>query len=184
MSSLEGQILKNVITSLGKIQKAGEITITKYGFEGAAIYHLNRMYRQNPSLPLCIDLKPQWNLAQVLTCLKSAKNNSEGLKNMKLSKASIELVKSQTSREAFLHPEIVAQKVKCLQFQIDSLRPIDEAISTAGGVCWSELTPRLQLKKFPSIQLCGEMLDWDAPTGGYLLQAAIASGFCVGTTPN
>jgi predicted flavoprotein YhiN len=53
-------------------------------------------------------------------------------------------------------------------------------ISTSGGVSWKELNSDLSLKKFPNIQLCGEMLDWDAPTGGYLLQASIASGFCAG----
>jgi uncharacterized flavoprotein (TIGR03862 family) len=182
LEKMEGEILKNVVTSIGDFQKAGEVTLTKYGFEGAAIYHLNRAYRENPNLPLSIDLKPQWNVAHVLDCLKSTKNNTEGLKKMKLSKAAIFLLKSETEKEIFLNPESLAQKIKNLSLKIESLRPIDEAISTSGGVSWTELENDLSLKKFPNIKLCGEMLDWDAPTGGYLLQASIASGFCVGST--
>ncbi len=180
IDQLEGEILKNVVTSIGDFQKAGEVTLTNYGFEGAAIYHLNRSFRENPNLPLCIDLKPQWTDAQVLACLKLAKNNTEGLKKMKLSKAAIFLLKSETEKATFLVPESLAQKIKNLSLKIESLRPMDEAISTSGGISWKELNSDLSLKKFPNIQLCGEMLDWDAPTGGYLLQAAIASGFCVG----
>jgi predicted flavoprotein YhiN len=180
LNKMEGEILKNVVTSIGDFQKAGEVTLTNYGFEGAAIYHLNRSFRENPNLPLCIDLKPQWNDAQVLACLKSVKNNTEGLKKMKLSKAAIFLLKSETEKETFLNPESLALKIKNLSLKIESLRPMDEAISTSGGVSWKELNSDLSLKKFPNIQLCGEMLDWDAPTGGYLLQASIASGFCAG----
>ncbi len=99
---------------------------------------------------------------------------------MKLSKAAIFLLKSETEKATFLDPESLAQKIKNLSLKIKSLRPMDEAISTSGGISWKELNSDLSLKKFPNIQLCGEMLDWDAPTGGYLLQAAIASGFCVG----
>ncbi len=182
LEKMEGEILKNVVTSIGDFQKAGEVTLTNYGFEGAAIYHLNRAYRENPNLPLSIDLKPQWNVAHVLDCLKSTKNNTEGLKKMKLSKAAIFLLKSETEKEIFLNPESLAQKIKNLSLTIESLRPIDEAISTSGGVSWTELENDLSLKKFPNIKLCGEMLDWDAPTGGYLLQASIASGFCTGST--
>lgn len=180
VDKIEGEILKNVVTSIGDFKKAGEITLTNYGFEGAAIYHLNRSFRENPNLPLCIDFKPQWNLAQVFSCLKSAKNSTEGLKKMKLSKGAIFLLKSEIEKELFLNPESLAQKIKNLRLKIESLRPMDEAISTSGGISWIELEEDLSLKKFPNIKLCGEMLDWDAPTGGYLLQASIASGFCAG----
>jgi hypothetical protein len=181
IDKMAGEILKNVVTSIGDFKKAGEVTLTNYGFEGAAIYHLNRSFRENPNLPLCIDLKPQWNDAQVLACLKSARNNTEGLKKMKLSKAAIFLLKSETEKATFLVPESLAQKIKNLSLEIESLRPMDEAISTSGGVSWTELESDLSLKKSPQIQLCGEMLDWDAPTGGYLLQASIATGFCAGS---
>lgn len=181
LEKMEGEILKNVVTSIGDFQKAGEVTLTNYGFEGAAIYHLNRAFRENPHLSLCIDLKPQWSQAQVLACLKSAKNNTEGLKKMKLSKGAIFLLKSEIEKELFLNAESLAKKIKKLRLKIESLRPMDEAISTSGGVAWNELESNMSLKKFSTIQLCGEMLDWDAPTGGYLLQASIATGFCAGS---
>lgn len=181
-SSFEGHVIKNVVARMGTQEKKGEITLTNYGFEGAPIYHLNRAFRNNPMDPLLIDFKPQWPLERVIKILASAPNPSQGLKNLKLSKAAIWLLKSELSKADYTDLNRLAAHVKSLPLQMHSLRSIDEAISTAGGIDWNELNSDFSLKKFPRVFACGEMLDWDAPTGGYLLQAAFATGHWVGNS--
>ena len=183
-SELEGSIAKNVVVSHNEIQRAGEITFTAYGFEGSPIYFLNGSFRENPALPVYIDFKPQFTTDAVLETLQTSKNATEGLKKLKLAKAAIWLLKSELTKEEFIQPQILSQKIKSFAVQIHSLRPIEEAISTSGGVSWSEIDEDLSLKKFPNVSVCGEMLDWDAPTGGYLLQACFAGGYCAGMGRN
>lgn len=176
-----GTVIKNIALSHGNLSRKGEITITEYGFEGAPVYYLNGSFRKHPEEPVYIDFKPQWSEAQVLEIIRNAKNASEGLKQLKLSKAAIWLVKNALSKADFIQPELLASKIKHFSLHIQSLRPIEEAISTSGGVSWKAVNEDLSLKKFPHVRICGEMLDWDAPTGGYLLQACFATGFCAGT---
>ena len=180
LASIEGQPIKNVVVKHGNSSKMGEITLTNYGLEGSPIYYLNRSFRNNNSALLKLDFKPKTEINKLVEVLSTAKNFTEGLKMLKLSKGAIWLLKSEVSKEDFMDVQILAERIKNLEVKIDSLRPMEEAISTAGGVCWSELNDNLSLKKFPSISLCGEMLDWDAPTGGYLLQGCFASGFVAG----
>lgn len=177
---IAGEVLKNISVRHGNQCKLGEMTLTEYGLEGTAIYHLNAHFRSHADVPLKIDFKPQFDYEKVLEHLKTGKNPTVGLKSLKLSKAAIWLLKSALSKEDFLDLEKLAFQVKNFELQVDSLRPIDEAISTAGGVSWKALNEDFSLKNFPSVKVCGEMLDWDAPTGGYLLQACFASGFWVG----
>jgi predicted flavoprotein YhiN len=80
----------------------------------------------------------------------------------------------------FATVEDLAAEVKACRVELSGARPVSEAISSAGGVLWSELDENLMLRNFPGIYVCGEMIDWDAPTGGYLLQAAFALGTRVG----
>jgi predicted flavoprotein YhiN len=84
------------------------------------------------------------------------------------------------SKEAFNNPAQLAAAIKALPITLQAARPLDEAISTAGGVLFEVLTPDLMLEKLPSVFCAGEMLDWEAPTGGYLLQACFASGHRAG----
>ena len=76
-------------------------------------------------------------------------------------------------------PSKLAQAIKALPVQLSATRPMDEAISTAGGVSWEGLSPVLETNALPGVFCAGEMLDWEAPTGGYLLTATMASGVCV-----
>lgn len=176
-----GTVIKNIALSHGNLSRKGEITITEYGFEGATVYYLNGSFRQHPEEPVYIDFKPQWSETQVLERIRTAKNPSEGLKQLKLPKAAIWLIKNELSKADFIQPELLASKIKHFPLQMQSLRPMEEAISTSGGISWKALNEDLSLKKFPDVRVCGEMLDWDAPTGGYLLQACFASGFSAGT---
>ena len=180
LSEIEGSPIKNVLVSHGSLSKMGEITLTNYGLEGSPIYYLNPSYRNHQDLPLTIDFKPKTAASKLVDVLANAKNSSEGLKILKLSKGAIWMLKSELTKQEFTNPEMLASRIKAFQVPVASLRPIEEAISSAGGVCWTELNENLRLKVFPSIAICGEMLDWDAPTGGYLLQGCFASGFVVG----
>ena len=86
-------------------------------------------------------------------------------------------LKDCTSKEQFLEREILAGLIKKLPLEIRSLRPVDEVISTVGGIGMHEINESFAAIHFPNTYLIGEMLDWDAPTGGYLIQGCVASGF-------
>lgn len=179
-TELEGQRIKNVNVRFGKSSRLGDVVITKTGLEGAPIYFINKDYRANRSGELCIDLKPNKTKEEIQKTLVRSKNSTEGLKKLNLSKTVIQLIKLRTTKEEFSSAEYLASIVKEFKFRILGLRPIDEAISTVGGVSMEAIHENFQLKKLPNVFVCGEMLDWDAPTGGYLIQGCISSGRIVG----
>ncbi|MEZ4889081.1 MAG: TIGR03862 family flavoprotein [Crocinitomicaceae bacterium] len=171
-----GNVLKNTSISIGNTSRFGEIELTKYGFEGAPIYALNAQVRAGAKF-LKLDLKPSKSYDELLQFYKQYKGNkTEFLKAIKLSKSAIDLIKKQLTKEQFTDSEILVQSIKELTFPIQALRPIDEAISTVGGVDMNEITMNFELKNHPNHFCIGEMVDWDAPTGGYLLQACFAQG--------
>lgn len=178
---LEGQYLKNIKVSFGNHHKVGEIVFTKYGIEGSPIYFINRFTRKF-SFPLIIevDLKPNVSEIEILEQLKSSEKISSVLKKkLKLSATAFNLLKT-LDKETFTNIELLAQLIKKFPIEILSFRPIDEVISTSGGVAFSALNSNLELKNFPNVYCAGEMIDWEAPTGGYLLQACFSTGFWVG----
>lgn len=180
-ADLEAQTLKNVVVHLGEQQKMGELVFTTYGIEGAPIYYMNRFVRHlDFPFEMHIDLKPTYSLEQlqkvlqhnkqaITTCLKTQLN---------LAKTSIALLKL-LPKEVFMSADLLAAAIKAYPLTVTSLRPLEEVISTAGGVSWSALNLDLSLKAYPNIYCIGEMLDWEAPTGGYLLQACLANGHFV-----
>ena len=89
----------------------------------------------------------------------------------------IELLKTLLTKDEFTYLEDLAKKIKHLPITITAMAPIDEAISTVGGIALSEIDSNFQLKKLPNNYCIGEMLDWDAPTGGYLLQGCFSMGY-------
>lgn len=179
-AEMEGQVIKNVLVKHHLTERMGEITITNYGLEGGPVYYLNGSFREHPQLPIVIDLKPQWEIEKVQAVMAAAKNATEGLKKLKLSKAAIWLLKVELTKAAFTDPEVLSRQLKNLKLHVTGLRPMEEAISTSGGVSWEAVDAQLALKKYPNVSVCGEMLDWDAPTGGYLLQACFATGYFAG----
>ena len=176
----EGEIIKNCLVKLNGIEKFGEVVLTAYGLEGSPIYFLNKAYRIHRKSDLIIDFKPTKSLTEIKVILEKSKTNSEGLKNLKLSKSVQQFIKQNTSKEEFSDKSKLAKVIKNFNFSIDSLRPIDEVISTIGGVSLNAINSNFSLKAYPSIFVCGEMLNWDAPTGGYLIQACVSMGYCVG----
>lgn len=177
---LQGQYLKNIKVYFQENHKVGEVVFTKYGIEGSPIYYLNRFTRKHDfPVIIDIDLKPNVTESEILAELKSSDKISPVLKrNLKLSTTAINLLKT-LDKESYLDIGNLAKTIKKFPIEVLSFRPIDEVISTAGGVAFSELNSNLELKKFPNVYCAGEMIDWEAPTGGYLLQACFSTGFWV-----
>lgn len=180
---LQGQYLKNIKLSFKNEMKIGEIVFTKYGIEGSPVYFMNRFTRKYDfPLILNIDLKPNLSQAEIFKELQSADKISSVLKRkLKVSTTAINLLKT-LDKETYTNIEFLANKIKNFPIEVLSFRPIDEVISTAGGVAFAALNSRLELKDFPNVYCVGEMIDWEAPTGGYLLQGCFSTGFWVGNS--
>jgi uncharacterized flavoprotein (TIGR03862 family) len=179
----EGSPLKNIaISCLNKSQK-GEAVITRFGLEGNAIYALSPQIREElenqQKATVFLDLKPTLSFEDLHQKIKKStlKKTSEKLqKELKLSPAQIGLLKKYLSKETYLNPELLAQNIKKLGIEIDGSALLNDAISTTGGVQLHAVDENFQLKKLKNQYCIGEMLDWDAPTGGYLLQACFSMG--------
>lgn len=187
-SRFAGQPLKAVAARFGNIQRQGEFVLTKHGVEGSLIYALSSPLRdaieRDGSAVLRIDLAPGRDLARLVADLKTPQGH-DSLANHLRRRAGIEGIKAALLREVaapeqLRDPTQCAALIKALPLTLVAPRPIDEAISTAGGVKLDALDDDLMLKNLPSIFCTGEMLDWEAPTGGYLLTACIASGYRTG----
>jgi len=190
LKEAEGLPMKNLIASAGKTSIRGEIVITRYGLEGAPIYKLGPELRLQltadhpPKLEIHIDFKPDLTHEQLIFKLGKVKRNfvREARRRWKLDPATCALLKHLPNRGPWRTAEQLAHEVKHCCIPLTGPRPIAEAISSAGGIAWDEITEELSLKKLPNIFVAGEMIDWDAPTGGYLLQGCFSTGTHVGHT--
>ena len=166
------------------LRRQGECIITDTGIEGGLIYALSAPLRDamTPSTPatLYLDLLPDWTPSRVLSELqhpRGARSMSSHLQSrLKLKGAKAALLRECTSAEDFRDMHKLAQAIKELPVRLRAPRPIDEAISSAGGVPFEAMKDDLMLHRMPGVFCAGEMLDWEAPTGGYLLTACFASG--------
>lgn len=180
LSTLEGKILKNVVVSCGDQQCSGDIVCTSYGLEGKPVYAVNRELSKQEKPQLTIDFKPQIQLNKITEVLQKAKSPTLGLKELKLGEVAVFWLKNFVSKEKFTTPKELAKLIKAFPIGIKGFRPLDEVISTAGGVNTEELSESGSLNKFPNVFCAGEMINWDAPTGGYLIQGCVSSGYVVG----
>lgn len=178
----EGEPLKNISLSCsGKMQK-GELVITEFGLEGNAIYALSPEIQSgltaNGSAAIFLDLKPALTFEEVQQIItNSGSKTTETLKRkLNLSQAQIQLLKSTLSKEEFLDTTMLSEKIKSLPLIVLDAAPLDEAISSTGGIALEEVTGNFELHKLKNTFCIGEMLDWNAPTGGYLLQACFSMG--------
>jgi predicted flavoprotein YhiN len=174
----EGLPLKNIAVSAEDSLSLGELVITKYGLEGGPIYKLGPAIRSLPSPEITIDFKPTFTSEQLIAKMESAKKDliKEATIRWKLNPATHALLADHYRHTKPISVEDLAKTIKNFRIPLTQSRPIDEAISSAGGIKWSELDANLMLKKLPGVYCAGEMLDWEAPTGGYLLQACFATG--------
>ena len=185
-SNHAGKPLKNIAASVNGITQKGEAMLTEYGLEGNALYPLvpeiRNLLSQNLQAQIILDLKPFNTEEQLLQKVKG--KNSTATKKyaeiFNLNSTQLSLIKAFTTKESFLNPELFAKKLKQINLPINSIRPIEEAISTVGGIDLFEMNPDFSFKKRPNCFAIGEMLDWDAPTGGFLLQGSFAMGQWVG----
>ncbi len=163
----------------------GECVATQYGIEGSAIYAISATLRElvdrDGHADLALDLVPGRTQAQLQTALakpRGGRSLSEHLRRSAgLHGVKAGLLHEALPREALQDPARLAATIKRLPLRLLRPRPIDEAISSAGGVRLEALDERLMLRALPGVFAAGEMLDWEAPTGGYLLTACFASGW-------
>lgn len=181
-----GSPLKNCLFRCGHAERKGEAVLTDFGIEGSGIYPLSAAIRESligkGSAELLIDLKPDLDKEEIRERLQNRGSQSvkEVLaKKLNLSAVQVELLKYDTTKEAYHDPVALSAIIKAFPLSIRGFAPIDEAISTVGGIALEELSEELELKKLPGHYAIGEMLDWDAPTGGYLLQACFSMGYAL-----
>ena len=177
MQPFFGQPVKNVELTVAGQRSRGEFVITQSGVEGGAIYALGRMLRQTPLAQ--IDFAPQLSI-QVLRAMISNRKPTDSLGNFLRKSVKLDATKRallfELTRPMPRDTDGLVAAIKAAPLPLSGSRPIDEAISTAGGLSWEALTPELMLKDVPGVFCAGEMLDWDAPTGGYLITACLATG--------
>jgi uncharacterized flavoprotein (TIGR03862 family) len=184
-----GQPLKSVAASLAQTGEwiRGEALITEHGIEGGLIYALGPRLRDRIALTgsaiLLIDLAPQRSIAGLAQALAESRASSS-LAN-RLRRINIDGVKAGLLREAGAAKSgedvaLLAAMIKALPIGLLAPRPLEEAISTAGGIGFEALDDRLMIRRLPGVFCAGEMLDWEAPTGGYLLTGCFATGRAAG----
>ncbi len=188
-----GQPVKSVVASFVdvggvEIRRRGEFVVTEHGVEGSLIYALSAPLRdaveQAGVATLVLDLLPDHDAQRVrdevarprgARSLSSHLQSRLGLKGVKMA-----LLHESLSRQDMNDPAALAAAIKALPICLISTRPLDEAISSAGGVLFEALDENLMIRDLPGVFCAGEMLDWEAPTGGYLLTACLATGFVAG----
>ncbi|HNE03961.1 MAG TPA: TIGR03862 family flavoprotein, partial [Anaerolineales bacterium] len=180
----DGQPVKSVIVSFGAFHQQGEFIITQEGVEGSLVYAASALLRDaieaSGTATMTLDLAPDRTEAQLVERLSKPRGSRSmashlekavGIKGVKAG-----LLREFVPKEEFTNEVRLAFYIKNLPVPLVATRPLDEAISSAGGVRFEMLDQGLMLKHHPGIFCAGEMIDWEAPTGGYLLTACFASG--------
>lgn len=172
-----GAPIKGGAWSAGPFSSRGEASLSARGLEGGGIYSVSRGVREGHALT--VDLLPDLTVPEI-TARLSRPRGKASLSNhlrkvLNLTPAQIALVQ-EMARPLPDGLRATARVLKALPIRNTGLRPMDEAISTAGGVPFSALDENLMLRDLPGIFVAGEMLDWEAPTGGYLISACLATG--------
>ncbi|GAB4432651.1 MAG: TIGR03862 family flavoprotein [Turneriella sp.] len=172
LAEAEQQPLKNVIFSSSRGGKKGDLLITSYGIEGTPIYACGQ------TGPCTIDLKPDLTEVQLVERLNSAKENLSPMRRIKqtlnFSRVALALLYHHAPAELPPDSPGLASLIKAFPLELLASRPLTEAISSAGGLSLTEIDQDFQLRKLPGVYAVGEMLDWTAPTGGFLIQACVA----------
>ena len=179
----EGTPLKNITITCNSITQKGEAVITKFGLEGNSIYGLSPQIREQlnakSNATIFIDFKPSLTVENVHSklTLSTYRNTTETLKKeLKLSTSQIDLLKTYLPKASYLNIDTLTKNIKEFPLEIMNTAPIDEAISTVGGIDLKAISKNFELVVLPHQYCIGEMVDWDAPTGGYLLQACASMG--------
>lgn len=186
-----GAPLKRISLSCGDMVQRGEAVVTQTGLEGGAVYALSRPMRaglaEHGKAVLLADLRPDLSVDEIAAKLTRAgeAKRSDTLTNrlrkaLALDPVAIGLLREAHGVDLPREPQALAEAIKAAPLDVQGLRPIDRAISSAGGIRFDALDDAFMLKARPGTFVAGEMLDWEAPTGGYLLQACFATGVAAG----
>lgn len=177
MNTQLGKPLKSVVFITDNRKVSGEAVISEEGLQGRGIYEITRDLRQNHDLK--IDLLPDLSVEKIAHALNKPKAKASQSnfwrKALKLGSEKQALL-NEFGRPIPQAARNLATLMKSLPVRYEGLHPIEEAISTGGGVPFDAIDDALMLKSMPGIFCAGEMLDWEAPTGGYLISAALATG--------
>jgi uncharacterized flavoprotein (TIGR03862 family) len=178
LKDAEGLPLKNVRLTSSRGTRKGDLIITKYGMEGTPVYTLGEVGE------VSLDLKPDLTLDQIISKCKAVKENFSPFRRVKkqlnLCPAALALLFHMDSGAGLKDLTLLAKMIKNFPIRFLAPQALTEAISSAGGLQMSELNQNLMLKKYPGVFAAGEMLNWDAPTGGFLIQACVSQGYRAG----
>ncbi len=183
----EGEPLKNIALSFAGRTERGDAMITRYGVEGGAVYAHSAALRDAVAdaghASIEIDLRPDLSPLQIMAKLerrRPGQSTAQTLrKALNLSPIAINLMRESHGIALPSDSDALAARIKSVPLTLTGTQSIDRAISTAGGVDFMTLDESLMLRALPGVYAAGEMLDWEAPTGGYLLQASFATGVAV-----
>ncbi|MCV9921554.1 TIGR03862 family flavoprotein [Pseudomonas sp. BT-42-2] len=189
VNKFAGAPLKNIALSVpGSAARKGEFILTAQGVEGSLVYAWSAQVREAINragkATLLLDLLPDRPVEKIAQALAKPRGSRSMAKHLH-SQLGIDGVKAALLREltdqaSFADPQALAAAIKALPIELVRARPLDEAISSAGGVRFEGMDEGLMLRQLPGVFCAGEMLDWEAPTGGYLLTACFASGLRAG----
>ena len=184
----DGHPLKSVVLSFGSFRQQGEFIVTREGVEGSLVYAAAALLRDEIEAKgravMLLDLVPdrthEWLVGKLSKPRGSRSMASHLEKTVGIKGVKAGLLREFLSKEDFSNVESLAHFIKSLPVPLMATRPLDEAISSAGGVTFESLDENLMLRSLPGVFCAGEMLDWEAPTGGYLITACMASGYAAG----
>jgi len=182
LDRFEGQPLKNVALSVTNTLVRGDCVVTAKGLEGGPVYAHSAQLRGSIAQPeratLLIDMQPDLTVDQLgvrLARRRPKESTSTWLRKAGFGPLQVGLLREVTGNAIPAETAQAAELIKALPLRVDAMMPIERAISTAGGVSFDEVDPNFMLHKLSGVFVCGEMLDWEAPTGGYLLQGCFST---------
>lgn len=187
-SRFAGEPVKAVIASRGGQSLPGEFVVTSWGVEGSLLYAhsaaLRDLWEQEGATILTLDLVPGRSLDRLTEDLARQPARASFANRLRkgagLAGVKLGLLRETTADAARMDAADLARRIKALPLRLERPRPIERAISSAGGIAWDSVDEHLMLKAVPGVFVAGEMLDWEAPTGGYLLTACFATGRAAG----
>jgi len=178
LKEAEGKPIKNVVLLSPRGERSGDLVITKYGIEGTPVYFAGLVGTVH------LDLKPDLTKEQILAKLRLLKENLSPLRRvkrlLKLSDGALALLFHMTPQGILSDLDALVARIKEFPLDLVGKQPLSEAISSSGGLDWSEVDGSLMLRAYPGVFVAGEMLDWDAPTGGFLIQGCVSLGSFAG----
>ncbi|MCR5879099.1 TIGR03862 family flavoprotein [Phenylobacterium sp. J367] len=176
----EGQPLKNVALSVGEETSRGDAVVTRYGLEGGAVYAIAAAVRDAAPTTVTVDLRPDQTIPKLTDRLARPKKGESAANHLRkalnLSPLEVNLLREAFGKDLPIAPGPLARLIKAAPLTVTGVQGLVRAISSAGGLTREAVDETLMLRDRPGVFAAGEMLDWEAPTGGYLLQASFATG--------